>query len=164
MKLNVKNYTKIIKGKIILDNINLNLVSGKVYGFFGRNGSGKTMLFRAISTMIFPTEGDVLIDNVSLINDNYDLSKIGLLIEEPGFYPFLTGKENLSMLYEINNKKDDNYIVELLNEYLNLPEGHKRGHFLTKFDSNIKYAISDEELDDFISALIEVRDKYALCI
>ena len=54
MKLNVKNYTKIIKGKIILDNINLNLVSGKVYGFFGRNGSGKTMLFRAISTMIFP--------------------------------------------------------------------------------------------------------------
>lgn len=114
MKLNVKNYTKIIKGKIILDNINLNLVSGKVYGFFGRNGSGKTMLFRAISTMIFPTEGDVLIDNVSLINDNYDLSKIGLLIEEPGFYPFLTGKENLSMLYEINNKKDDKYIEKIM--------------------------------------------------
>lgn len=53
------------------------------------------MLFRAITTLIYPTSGDVLIDNKSVINDDFDLSKIGLLLEEPGFYPYLTGFENL---------------------------------------------------------------------
>ena len=114
MILEVKNYTKQIKGKTILDNVNLKLESGHVYGFFGRNGSGKTMLFRAISTLIYPTSGDVLIDGKSLIHDDFDLRNIGLLIEEPGFYPSLTGMENLSLLYEINHKKDPGYIIEVL--------------------------------------------------
>lgn len=114
MILEVKNYTKQIKGKTILDNVNLKLESGHVYGFFGRNGSGKTMLFRAISTLIYPTSGDVLIDGKSLIHDDFDLRNIGLLIEEPGFYPSLTGMENLSLLYEINHKKDPAYMLEVL--------------------------------------------------
>ena len=114
MILEVKNYTKQIKGKTILDNVNLKLESGHVYGFFGRNGSGKTMLFRAVSTLIYPTSGDVLIDGKSLIHDDFDLRNIGLLIEEPGFYPSLTGMENLSLLYEINHKKDPAYMLEVL--------------------------------------------------
>lgn len=101
---------------MVLDNVNLELKSGNVYGFFGRNGSGKTMLFRAITTLIYPTSGDIIIDGKSLINDDYDLSQIGLLLEEPGFYPHLTGFENLSMLYEINNKKNDQYINKVLED------------------------------------------------
>lgn len=116
MNLKVINYSKKIKDKVILDNVNLDLKSGNVYGFFGRNGSGKTMLFRAITTLIYPTSGDILIDNKSIISDDYDLSKIGLLLEEPGFYPHLTGFENLCMLYEINNKRDDKYINKVLEE------------------------------------------------
>ena len=116
MKLKVVNYSKKIKGKMVLDNVNLELKSGNVYGFFGRNGSGKTMLFRAITTLIYPTSGDIIIDGKSLINDDYDLSQIGLLLEEPGFYPHLTGFENLSMLYEINNKKNDQYINKVLED------------------------------------------------
>ena len=116
MKLKVVNYSKKIKGKMVLDNVNLELKSGNVYGFFGRNGSGKTMLFRAITTLIYPTSGDIIIDGKSLINDDYDLSQIGLLLEEPGFYPHLTGCENLSMLYEINNKKNDQYINKVLED------------------------------------------------
>ena len=87
MNLKVKNYSKKIKDKLVLDDINLNLKSGNVYGFFGRNGSGKTMLFRAITTLIYPTSGDVIIDGKSIITDDYDLRKIGLLLEDPGFYP-----------------------------------------------------------------------------
>lgn len=114
MILKIENYTKIIKGRNILQNINLSFQSGKIYGFYGRNGSGKTMLFRALTTLIYPTEGDVKIDDYSIINNEFDLSQIGILIENPGFYPYLTGFENLDMLYRINNEKNDGHIHEVL--------------------------------------------------
>ncbi len=114
MILEVKNYSKMIKNKVILDNINLKLFSGNIYGFYGRNGSGKSMLFRAISTLIYPSSGDILIDGKSIIKEDYDLSNIGLLLEDPGFYPYLNGYDNLSMLYEINNKKNPEYINSIL--------------------------------------------------
>ena len=114
MVLEIKDYSKKIKHKQILDNINLSLKSGNVYGFFGRNGSGKTMLFRAITTLIYPTSGDIIIDKKSIINKDFDLRRIGLLLEEPGFYPHLTGLENLSMLYEINNKKNLDFMKEIM--------------------------------------------------
>lgn len=114
MKLTVKNYTKRISNKVILDNVNLELLSGNVYGFYGRNGSGKTMLFRAISTLIFPTIGDVLVDGKSIIKNKYDLSNFGVLIEMPNFYPYLSGFDNLDILYRINNKKDKQHIDNIL--------------------------------------------------
>lgn len=114
MILEIRNYSKKIKNKQILDNINLRLESGNVYGFFGRNGSGKTMLFRAITTLIYPTAGDVIIDGKSIINDDFDLSRVGLLLEEPGFFPHLTGLQNLSMLYEINNKKNKDFMKKIM--------------------------------------------------
>lgn len=117
MKLIIKDYTKKIKNKIILNNINLELESGKAYGFFGKNGSGKTMLFRAITSLIYPTSGDVFIDGISIINDSFDLSQIGLLLEDPGFYPNLTAKENLSLLYEINNKRNSEYIDSVIDKF-----------------------------------------------
>lgn len=116
MKLTVTNYTKVIKNKIILDCINLELESGVTYGFFGRNGSGKTMLFRAITTLIYPTKGDIQIDGKSIIHEDFDLSQIGILIEDPGFYPHLTGFENLEMLYTINHKKDEKHINTILDK------------------------------------------------
>lgn len=117
MKLTVKNYTKVIKNKKILDDVNLTLFSGKIYGFYGRNGSGKTMLFRAISTLIYPTKGDVLIDDESIINNEYNLSNFGILIETPNFYPHLSGFENLDILYRINNKKNYNHIENILKKF-----------------------------------------------
>lgn len=62
MKLTVENLCKKIKDRVILDNINLNLESGNVYGFVGRNGSGKTMLFRAVSGLINIDSGKVMLD------------------------------------------------------------------------------------------------------
>lgn len=125
MILCIKKYKKIINKKIILDDIDLTLKSGNVYGFYGRNGSGKTMLFRAITTLIYPTSGDILINNKSVINDDFDLSKIGLLLEEPGFYSHLNGFQNLCMLYEINNKRNKKYIKQILN-YVGLEDNDKK--------------------------------------
>ncbi len=111
MKIELVNYNKKIGKKRILCDINLKLTGGNVYGFYGRNGSGKTMLFRAISTLIYPTSGDVKIDDVSIIHEDFDLRNIGILLENPGFYPYLTGLENLELLYTINNRKNDEHII-----------------------------------------------------
>lgn len=101
--LEVKNYTKTIKGNIILDDINLKLERGKIYGVVGRNGSGKTMLFRAISGLIKPTKGSVLIDGKELFKDMDFPESCGITIESPGFWSNQTAKENLLNLASIKN-------------------------------------------------------------
>ena len=116
MKIEVKDYVKTIKGKMILDHINVTFESGKVYGLYGRNGSGKTMLLRAMCSLIFPDHGDVLIDGVSIIHDDFDLRSFGVLLEDPGYYPFLSGIDNLDLLYTINHKSDQAYLESLMEE------------------------------------------------
>ncbi len=114
MNIKIINYTKKLGDQEVLKNINLDLYSGNIYGFYGKNGSGKTMLFRAVTSLITPTSGDILIDGESMINGETDLSIIGVLIENPGFYDYLTGFQNLELLYSINHKKDS----DILNKYL----------------------------------------------
>ena len=59
--IKIQNLSKKIKNNIVLDNINLTLYKGKIYGFRGINGSGNTMLFRAICGLITPTDGEIII-------------------------------------------------------------------------------------------------------
>ena len=166
MILDVKNYSKVIKNKTILNDVNLHLKSGNVYGFYGRNGSGKTMLFRAIATLVYPTKGDILIDNKSLINDDFDLSMIGLLIEEPGFLPYLTGLENLSLLYEINNDKNDEHLKNIMKKVglsENQPEKYKEYSLGMKQKLRIAQAIMENQqliiLDEPTNGLDETSVK-----
>lgn len=99
----IKNYTKIIKKKIILDNVTLKFESGKIYGLKGINGSGKTMLLRAICGLIYPTSGTIIINNEILGKDISFPRSIGALIESPAFLPNFTGLENLKMLAAMKN-------------------------------------------------------------
>ena len=110
----IKNLNKVIKKNIILSNVNLNLYKGRVYGFCGINGSGKSMLFRAISGLIRPTEGEVLIDSKVLGKDISFPESFGMLIENPGFLPNYTGFQNLKYLADIKKVIDDNGIKEVL--------------------------------------------------
>ena len=66
MLLEAKNICKTIRKKIILSDISLRLESGAIYGFVGRNGSGKTMLFRALSGLMTLTSGSVVWDGIAL--------------------------------------------------------------------------------------------------
>ncbi len=61
MNITIEKYNKVINNKPILTNINLEFTSGKIYGIHGHNGSGKTMLIRAIVGLIKPTNGQVKI-------------------------------------------------------------------------------------------------------
>lgn len=110
----VKNLTKFIKGREILLNINLNLDKGKIYGFMGKNGSGKTMLFRSICGLIKPSEGEIIIDGKVLGKNISFPQSVGVLIEYPGFLPNLTGFGNLKYLADIKGEIGKEQIESVL--------------------------------------------------
>ncbi|MDQ0884718.1 ABC transporter ATP-binding protein [Peribacillus sp. V2I11] len=112
--IEIKNVTKDINGKKILDNINVILSKGQIHGFLGRNGSGKTMLFRAICGLIRPSSGEIIIGG-SILHKEISFSKsIGVIIETPGFWNNLTGYENLKLLSEIKKKVSKEDIENIL--------------------------------------------------
>lgn len=65
--IEIKNYTKKMKKREVLRDITYTFQDGKIYGLYGRNGSGKTMLLRAICGLIFPTSGEIIIDGQGYI-------------------------------------------------------------------------------------------------
>lgn len=103
MKIEIENYTKIIKGITILDNVSLTFEAGKCYGLKGKNGSGKTMLMRAVCGLIHPTKGQVIIDGEVLGKDMSFPKSVGVLIENPAFIANYTGLKNLELLASIKN-------------------------------------------------------------
>lgn len=115
--IDIVGLTKIIKGNTVLNNINLKLEKGKIYGFIGRNGSGKTMLFRAICGLITPTKGKIVIDGKRITKDIDFPESCGVIIEIPGFWEDLTGLQCLkniaSIKSEINEKTICNWMIKL---------------------------------------------------
>ena len=108
--------TKVIKKTKVIDNVNFTFEGGKIYGLSGKNGCGKTMLMRLISGLIYPTDGEIVIDGKILGKDCSFPESIGLLIENPAFLDEYTAYENLKMLNGIGGKKiDKEGIAQLLN-------------------------------------------------
>ena len=116
MEIEIKNATKIIRKKMILDNVSMKLDSGKIYGLQGPNGSGKTMLLRLMAGLILPTEGEVWIDGKKLGKDLDFPPSMGLMIENPAFLPNFTGRKNLELLAEIKNRAGEKEIREALKD------------------------------------------------
>ena len=125
MKLTVVNLCKKIKDRVILDNINLNLESGNVYGFVGRNGSGKTMLFRAVSGLINIDSGKVMLDEKELHKDMQVLPDMGIILENAGLYSEFTGRKNLQILADIRKKITPEEVDKAI-ERVGLDPGDKR--------------------------------------
>ncbi|WP_433751273.1 ABC transporter ATP-binding protein [Falsibacillus pallidus] len=92
----LKNVTKVIKGKKIIDDLSFSIREGEVFGFLGPNGAGKTTTIRMIVGLMKLTSGDVLIKGKS-IQKNYDqaIQHVGAIVENPELYKFLTGYQNL---------------------------------------------------------------------
>lgn len=108
-RIDVVNYSKIIKGRVILEDVNLSLESGRIYGLKGVNGSGKTMLLRALCGLIYPTSGYVEVDGEKLRKNISFPRSVGALIESPAFLDNFTGYKNLEMiasLKEIASRQD----------------------------------------------------------
>ena len=114
MEISIKEVTKWIRKKLILDHVNMTLVSGKIYGLQGPNGSGKTMLLRLIAGLILPTEGEVWIDGKKLGKEMDFPPSMGLMIENPAFLPNFTGLKNLELLSEIKGKASEEEIRQAI--------------------------------------------------
>ncbi|MEE3462323.1 MAG: ABC transporter ATP-binding protein [Lachnospiraceae bacterium] len=114
MELIAENVNKIIDKKNILNDVSLKLRSGMIYGFVGRNGSGKTMLFRALSGLMSIDSGTVSLDGKVLHKDFDVLPDLGIMIENAGLYPQLSGFDNLKRLSSIRKKAADDTIREYI--------------------------------------------------
>jgi len=114
MKLTIEHLYKKIGKKEILNDINMELSSGRIYGIVGRNGSGKTMLFRAISGLMKIDSGMIKWDEKQLHKDFEILPNLGIVLENAGLYPDMTGFQNLRYLAHVNKKVTDEQIKKTI--------------------------------------------------
>ena len=100
----VENVTKYFKQEKVLDNVNLNLETGHIYEIVGKNGAGKTVLFKIIAGFIKPSSGKVIVDGKIIGVDEDFPDSLGLIIETPGFLSQYNAYQNLLYLANIQNK------------------------------------------------------------
>ncbi|MCC2470855.1 ATP-binding cassette domain-containing protein [Bacillus pacificus] len=106
--------TKRLKGNIVLDNISLSVKKGEFLVLKGHNGSGKTMILRAISGLMRLNSGAVYVDNEMIGKQKQFPDSMGILIEYPSFIPGYTGFQNLKFLSSINNKISDEELYNII--------------------------------------------------
>ncbi|WP_347552862.1 ABC transporter ATP-binding protein [Pseudalkalibacillus hwajinpoensis] len=92
----IRDLTKVIGKKTIIDRLSFDVYPGEVFGFLGPNGAGKTTTIRMMVGLMKMTEGEVLIDGTSIKTDFEDaIVKVGAIVENPEMYKFLSGYQNL---------------------------------------------------------------------
>ncbi len=126
MEIIVKDLSKKFKKVTVLENINMKFESGKIYGIVGRNGSGKSVFLKILCSFYKPTTGEILFDNINYNSNNNFPPSVRALIENPTFFPDLTGFENLKLLSSIQNKIGDEEIIKTLDQVNLLSEKDKK--------------------------------------
>lgn len=102
--ITVENVGLTIGKNVILKDINMEMERGKIYGFIGRNGSGKTMLMKCICGFVRITDGKISVNNQRIGEDVDFPSNIGIIIENPEFVPYYSGYKNLKLLADVKQR------------------------------------------------------------
>jgi len=126
MNIVISNLSKKIRDTIVLSNVNLSFQSGTIYGLCGENGSGKTMLMRAICGLILPTSGTVCIDGKVLGRDIDFPNDTGILIENPAFVSNMSAFDNLKLLSSIRDVSNEKSIREYIKKVGLDPDSKKK--------------------------------------
>lgn len=113
--LEIKNLCKSYGKRKIINNLNMTVFKGDVYGFLGANGEGKTTTIRMITSLIRSDSGEILINEKSVIkNRDQAIKNIGAMVEAPKFYENLSGYENLKLMAKLIDGTSDKDIDKLL--------------------------------------------------
>ena len=140
MKLEVRNVSLKINGRLIIENVSLSIMPGEIVGLLGPNGAGKTSTFNLVVGNLIPNKGDILINNKSITNLSLPMrSELGLgyLPQEPSIFRDLTVRDNLNLA--LQNSKLSKSIIrtrreKIINEFK-----------LNKFVDNYGYQLSGGE-------------------
>ncbi|MFC0274417.1 ABC transporter ATP-binding protein [Metabacillus herbersteinensis] len=111
----VSHLHKKINNKEILSDVSIEVMQGEMFGLLGPNGSGKTTLIRAVVGLVTASSGEIQIDGLS-IKTHFEkaLHHVGAIVENPEFYPFLTGYQNLTQYANMNKKVTKERIDEVV--------------------------------------------------
>lgn len=124
--LQTNQLTKTIGGRDLVKNVNIHVKKGEIYGFLGPNGAGKTTVMKMIANLWKPTEGEVWLFGETLTPDSYEmLKRMGSIIEFPGFYDHMSGKDNLQLHCEYMGYYTPGSVEHAL-EMLGLSEAAKK--------------------------------------
>ena len=126
MNISIEHVTKKIKNATVLKDICLEMKGGTVYGLQGKNGSGKTMLMRAISGLIRPTSGRIVINGEQLHKNISIPRSIGLLLENPSLLPEYDASQNLKLLAKMQGGVPGEEIRQLIRDVGLEDAGHKK--------------------------------------
>ncbi|WP_342565259.1 ABC transporter ATP-binding protein [Paenibacillus sp. FSL R7-0345] len=120
------NLTKVYQGKEAVNNVNMNIKQGEIYGFLGPNGAGKTTVMKMITNLVKPTAGEIEFFGEKMTSRSYEmLKRMGCIIENPAFYDKLTARENLELHGEYMGYYDPKALKQAL-ELVNLTGTDKK--------------------------------------
>ena len=123
--IEVQNVVKRFRGQVVLKNVSISFEKGQIHGIVGRNGSGKTVLFKCICGLMHPEEGVILVNGKRVGRDVDMPEDIGAIIEAPGFLPNYSGYKNLRFLANIRRKIGKEEILNVLKTVGLDPESRK---------------------------------------
>ena len=123
--IEVQNVVKRFRDQVVLKNVSISFEKGQIHGIVGRNGSGKTVLFKCICGLMHPEEGVILVNGKRVGRDVDMPENIGAIIEAPGFLPNYSGYKNLRFLANIRRKIGKEEILNVLKTVGLDPESRK---------------------------------------
>ena len=112
--IKVKDVCKYFGKTQVLDHVNMECRQGEITGIIGRNGAGKTVLFKIICGLLSLDSGEILINGIKRERQAAVLPSAGIIIEEPAFLKNYSVIKNLEYLYMINNKNNRQYLESIM--------------------------------------------------
>lgn len=113
----VKNVSKTIRGKQIIQAINFDLIPGQITGFIGPNGAGKTTTIRIMTGLMKPTSGEVEIGGISMQkNFSEAIRPVGVIVENPEMYSYLSGYKNLLHFARMHDKASKDELTRIIDQ------------------------------------------------
>ena len=149
--IKVKDVCKCFGKTQVLNHVNMECNQGEITGIIGRNGAGKTVLFKIICGLLSLDSGEIVINGTKREKQADVLPSVGIIIEEPAFLKNNSGIKNLEYLYMINNKNNRPYLESIMDKVGLDPKSKKHvGKYSMGMRQRLAIAQSIMEEPDFL--------------